>query len=106
MKTGTGTLILALVAAMGCRQDMHDQPRYEPFEKSTFFADGSASRPPVPDTVARGQLHADMAVDHGKGADGKETVFQAAVRLNSAVEVEYLNHGGILPRVLRMFLSA
>jgi len=26
------------------------------------------------------------------------------VRLNSPVEVEYLNHGGILPRVLRKFL--
>ena len=36
---------------------------------------------------------------------GKETVFQAVVRLNSPVEVEYYRHGGILPRVLRMFLS-
>jgi aconitate hydratase A / 2-methylisocitrate dehydratase len=36
---------------------------------------------------------------------GKETVFQAVVRLNSPVEVEYFNHGGILPRVLRMFLD-
>jgi aconitate hydratase len=34
---------------------------------------------------------------------GKETVFEAVVRLNSQVEVEYLEHGGILPRVLRMF---
>jgi len=35
--------------------------------------------------------------------DGKNTTFQAVVRLNSAVELEYLRHGGILPRVLRMF---
>ncbi|MDZ4675407.1 MAG: aconitate hydratase AcnA, partial [Gemmatimonadota bacterium] len=38
--------------------------------------------------------------------DGKITTFQAVVRLNSAVELEYLRHGGILPRVLRMFAEA
>ena len=36
---------------------------------------------------------------------GKETVFQAVVRLNSAVELDYYRHGGILQRVLRQFLS-
>ena len=36
---------------------------------------------------------------------GKETTFQAVVRLNSPVELEYLKHGGILPRVLRKFLA-
>ena len=36
-------------------------------------------------------------------ATGKVTSFQAVVRLNSPVELEYLQHGGILPRVLRMF---
>jgi aconitate hydratase len=35
--------------------------------------------------------------------DGTVTRFAAVVRLNSAVELEYLRHGGILPRVLRMF---
>jgi aconitate hydratase len=35
---------------------------------------------------------------------GKETVFPAVVRLNSAVELEYYRHGGILQRVLRQFL--
>jgi aconitate hydratase len=39
------------------------------------------------------------------GDTGTETVFQAVVRLNSPVELEYLKHGGILPRVLRMFLE-
>jgi aconitate hydratase len=32
--------------------------------------------------------------------------FSAIVRLNSPVEVEYLRHGGILPRVLRMFAGS
>jgi aconitate hydratase len=36
---------------------------------------------------------------------GKETVFPAVVRLNSAVELDYYRHGGILQRVLRQFLA-
>ncbi|HEY3935715.1 MAG TPA: aconitate hydratase AcnA [Gemmatimonadales bacterium] len=36
----------------------------------------------------------------------KVTTFKAIVRLNSPVEVEYLQHGGILQRVLRMFARA
>ncbi|HEX3927998.1 MAG TPA: aconitate hydratase AcnA [Gemmatimonadales bacterium] len=35
----------------------------------------------------------------------KKTTFQAVVRLNSPVELEYLNNGGILQRVLRMFAA-
>ncbi|HEX9895841.1 MAG TPA: aconitate hydratase AcnA, partial [Gemmatimonadales bacterium] len=38
--------------------------------------------------------------------DGKVTRFDAIVRLNSHVELEYYHHGGILPRVLRMFLGS
>ena len=37
--------------------------------------------------------------------NGRTQTFQAVVRLNSAVEVEYYQHGGILARVLRMFLD-
>jgi aconitate hydratase len=37
--------------------------------------------------------------------DGTVVGFEAVVRLNSPVEVEYYRHGGILPRVLRMFLE-
>lgn len=52
----------ATVVAVGlasCRQDMHDQPRYEPLEESPFFEDGRASRPLIPGTVARGHLEED-----------------------------------------------
>ena len=38
--------------------------------------------------------------------DGSTVRFKAVVRLNSAVEVEYYRHGGILPRVLRMFAES
>ena len=37
--------------------------------------------------------------------DGRVTTFEVVARLNSAVELEYLRHGGILPRVLRMFAA-
>ncbi|MEO5825010.1 MAG: aconitate hydratase AcnA [Gemmatimonadales bacterium] len=39
------------------------------------------------------------------GASGKVTTFTAVVRINSPVELEYLEHGGILSRVLRIFAA-
>ncbi len=56
----------------GCRQDMHDQPRYEPLDKSAFFADGRASRPLPEGTVARNQLREDAPFFTGKTASGGE----------------------------------
>lgn len=43
---------VVLAAFSGC-QDMYDQPRYEPFEASTFFENGASSRPLVAGTVPR-----------------------------------------------------
>ena len=59
-------LALALVAAAGCRQDMHDQPKDKPFRPSAFFQDGRSARPLVEGTVARGALREDEALDTGK----------------------------------------
>jgi mono/diheme cytochrome c family protein len=58
-------LALLLLLA-GCRQDMHDQPKYEPLEQNAFFGDQRASREPVPGTVARGQLNEDEHYYTGK----------------------------------------
>jgi len=55
-----------LIAFTACRQDMHDQPRYEPLEKSAFFEDGRSARPFVEGTVARGQLRLDDHFYTGK----------------------------------------
>jgi mono/diheme cytochrome c family protein len=52
---------LAALSLSGCRQDMHDQPRYKPFAANPFFADQRSERPQVPGTVARGQLNEDEA---------------------------------------------
>ena len=50
-------VIVAVVAlAVACRQQMADQPRYDPLEPGPFFADGRGSRDRVPGTVARGEL--------------------------------------------------
>lgn len=51
---------------LGCRQDMHDQPRLKPFARSDFYADQRASRPLLPGTVARGQLRDDSPLFTGK----------------------------------------
>jgi hypothetical protein len=51
---------------LACRQDMHDQPRFEPFERTTLFADGRSARPRVPGTVARGEREYDAHFMEGK----------------------------------------
>ena len=38
-----------------------------------------------------------------RAEDGTIKAFKAVVRLNSKIELDYYRHGGILPRVLRMF---
>ncbi len=62
---------LALAAAIvliagGCRQDMHNQPKYVTYRSSEFFRDGLSERQPVVGTVARGDLHADSYFYTGK----------------------------------------
>lgn len=60
------SIILAALVLAGCRQDMHDQPRFKPLAKSDFYADLRSARPPVDGTVARGQLHEDSYLYTGK----------------------------------------
>ena len=68
-------LSLLLLLTTGCRQDMHDQPRYKPLARSSFFDDGRASRPLVAGTVARGHLHEDTRLYTGKEGDDPITKF-------------------------------
>ncbi|MFN0181941.1 MAG: aconitate hydratase AcnA [Gemmatimonadales bacterium] len=63
--------------------------------RETFSITGVASGP-----VPGGRVTVTATAENGTTAS-----FQAVVRLNSNVEVEYYRHGGILPRVLRMFNS-
>ena len=64
-----GLLMVAMLTATlfaGCRQDMHDAPRYEAYEASATFADNRASRVAPAGTVARGWLRDDEALYTGK----------------------------------------
>ena len=67
---GIAALALACFVS-GCRQDMQIQPRYNPYDASNFFGDSRSARPPVPGTIARGQLHLDELLYAGK-VDGKD----------------------------------
>jgi mono/diheme cytochrome c family protein len=59
-------LLVLVAAATGCRQDMHNQPKYRPLRATTFFRDGSSARPLVEGTIARGTLQEDEAFFTGK----------------------------------------
>jgi len=59
-----------MLLAAGCRQDMHDAPRYEPLEASAFFPNGQSARTLVANTVPRGQLREDRHLYEGI-LDGK-----------------------------------
>lgn len=63
--------LVALCGAAGCRQNMHNQARVDPYEESDFFADGMGSRPLPANTVARGFLREDRALYAGVDAGGR-----------------------------------
>jgi len=58
--------LVALTILVGCRNDMHDQPRFKPLAQSDFYADLRSSRAPVEGTVARGDLREDSYFYTGK----------------------------------------
>ena len=61
--------LLAVPLGIGCRLDMHVQPRYNPLARSDFFADQRSARQPIAGTVARGDLRADSYFYIGKIGD-------------------------------------
>lgn len=75
LRTSTrGTILLLAALALttvGCRQDMHDQPYYEPFEASDVFANGTTNQPIPAGTVARGLLKEDTHYWFGRDASGQ-----------------------------------
>lgn len=63
-------IVLAPIALSACRQDMHDNPRYEPLEASRVHADGASARPLVEGTVPRGFLRDDELLYTGLTDEG------------------------------------
>lgn len=74
-----GCLLASAVLATGCRQDMHDAPRYDPLEESTLFLKGAASQPLVQGTVARGLVSDDTVLTEGKLDGQPSPVFPFAI---------------------------
>jgi hypothetical protein len=70
-------LLFAAAGLTACRQDMHDQPRIEPLQRSSLFADARGSRPLVAGTIARGQLKTDKEYLLGRRGATKGTETQA-----------------------------
>lgn len=59
-------LLFLAVFLTACRQDMQDQPRYKPLQRSAFFPDGRSARPLIAGTIARGHLTTNAALYAGK----------------------------------------
>ena len=76
-------IVVIAIGAVGCRQDMHDQPKYVPLRGSTFFNDARSARPLVEGTVARGHLNEDELMYTGKVKGEDATVFP--MRVDAAV---------------------
>ena len=73
-RIGTISAVAATLVLAGCRQDMHNQPKFIPQRGTTFFASGRSSRPQVEDTIARSQMHEDAyfytGIQNGQEGDG------------------------------------
>jgi hypothetical protein len=73
-KLGAISAMAATLVLAGCRQDMHNQPKFVPQRGTTFFTDGRSARPQVENTVARSQMHEDeyfyTGIQDGKEGDG------------------------------------
>jgi hypothetical protein len=74
---------LCSVLAAGCRQDMHDQPKFIPLRQSDFHSDARSARPIVDGTVARGLLRDDDLLETGKvnGQDATEFPFPVTAQV-------------------------
>lgn len=69
-------LLFAFALTVGCRQDMHNQPKYTPLRPIDSFGsikDGRSARPLVEGTVARDQLRDDVEFYTGKVAGANST---------------------------------
>jgi mono/diheme cytochrome c family protein len=74
---------VSMASLAGCRQDMHNQPKYRALRATPFFADGSSARPLVEGTVARGTLQEDEAFFTGKV--GNATVKELPFAVDAAL---------------------
>lgn len=82
-----GCLLGCLLGVAGCGDQMRQQARYDPYEPSTFFNDGTSARHPPANTVARGRANLDTHLYEGQ-VDGA-----TAETLPFPVTMEVLQRG-------------
>ena len=90
-KAAAGAILASGLVLSGCRQDMHNQPKFIPQRGTTFFADGRSSRPQVEETVARGQLHEDSYFYSGlqNGQEGATMPFPVTMTVLARGQERY-----------------
>ncbi len=74
-------LLMAWFMLTACNNGMEDQPKYEPFEASILFDNGTSAQPLLVNTVARGQLQADTHQYAGQSDGGLAAAFPFTVTL-------------------------
>jgi mono/diheme cytochrome c family protein len=72
-------IVLSTALVAGCRQDMHDAPRYDPLEESALAPSAASARPLVEGTVARGHLNDDELLTIGKTAGAFSRTYPFAI---------------------------
>ena len=80
-------LVAVPLIAAGCRQDMHDQPRYRalrPIDQVGSINDERSARPQVEGTVARGQLRDDVEFYTGKLAGSQSNAAPSSAQMAAA----------------------
>ena len=87
----TAVAMLSVLALAGCRQDMHNQPKFYPQRGTSFYADGRSVRPQVENTVARGQLHEDSYFYTGmqNGQEGNAMPFPVTLAVLARGQERY-----------------
>src|SRR6476620_2035414 len=82
-----------LLLTAACRRDMQDQPKAIAYRESSFYKDGTGSRPLVDGTVPRGYLREDRAFYLGKKAAAPSTTSAAQPPTAAAAN----NQAGLYP---------
>ncbi len=78
-RVAMAAVAVAAAASAGCRQDMHDQPKYIPYREAPFFSDLRSERPRIEGTIARGELGDDELLATGKIDGDDATAFPFAI---------------------------
>ncbi len=89
--------LASLLSLGGCRQDMHNQPKFIPLRESPFFSDHRSERPLVDGTVARGRERYDIycAPCHARTGNGDGMVVRRGFRAPPSYHIDRLRQSPV-----------